>query len=426
MIRRALTTDAAAVGHIHVESWSVAYRGIMPDGVIAKTDLAYRTRFWAVRIADREWPVFVIEVEGKAIAFCQMIPSQDLDDDPKRVGHITSLHVLPHLRGRGYGRVLMDHVLDEFRRRGFAEVTLWVLEENRSARRFYEKHGFTLDGGKRMYPNTAIPEVRYRIKALPLTLPAAQLPSDTVSFADHFSGVSAAYAAFRPRYPDALFDFLARAAPALEAAWDCGTGSGQAAIGLARHFHKVFATDASESQLEHALRHSRITYRVAPAEASGLEDASVDLVAAAQALHWFDRPKFWAEARRVMRPRGVVAVWTYLLLEIAPEIDAIVREFYSDVVGPFWPPERHITEERYRTIEFPFAEFAAPNFLIEQQVTLDDVTGYIRTWSATRAFMRHHRQDPVDTLVAKLAGPWGAPQSARLARWPVAMRIGRI
>jgi len=247
-----------------------------------------------------------------------------------------------------------------------------------------------------------------------------------VSFADHFSGVAAAYAAFRPRYPDAVFDFLAREAPALEAAWDCGTGSGQAAIGLARHFRDVFATDASESQLEHAARHPRITYRVAPAEASGLEDASVDLVAAAQALHWFDRPRFWAEARRVLRPRGVVAVWTYLLFEIAPEIDPIVREFYRDVVGPFWPPERRITEERYRGIEFPFAEFAAPNFLIEQPVTLNDVTGYIRTWSATRAFMKHHRQDPVDTLVAKLAGPWGTPQSVRLARWPVAMRIGRI
>src|SRR6266699_3655966 len=118
MIRRALTTDATAVGHIHVESWNVAYRGIMPDDVIAKTDLAYRTRFWAEPIADREWPVFLIEEEGKALAFCQMIPSRDLDDDPTRVGHITSLHVLPHLRGRGYGRVLVDYVLDEFPRGG--------------------------------------------------------------------------------------------------------------------------------------------------------------------------------------------------------------------------------------------------------------------------------------------------------------------
>ncbi|HEV8381019.1 MAG TPA: class I SAM-dependent methyltransferase [Gemmatimonadales bacterium] len=247
-----------------------------------------------------------------------------------------------------------------------------------------------------------------------------------MSFADHFSGVSAAYAAFRPRYPDTLFDFLAGVVPAHTVAWDAGTGTGQAAIGLARHFAHVIATDASASQIEHAIPHARVEYRVAPAEASGLDDRSVDLVTAAQALHWFDRPRFWSEGRRVLRPGGVLAVWTYVLFEIAPRIDAIVRRFYSGVVGPFWPPERRITEERYQTIEFPFAEFAAPNFVIEQAMTLDDVAGYIRTWSATRAFIKQHRVDPVDDLVRELGQAWGAPQQSRLARWPVAMRVGRV
>lgn len=164
MIRRALTSDAEAVGRIHVESWNVAYRGLMPDDVIARTDLAYRTTFWAERIADPEWPVLVIEEAGACVAFCQMIPSRDSDDDSTRIGHITSLHVLPHLRGRGYGRVLVDHVLTEFQRRGFTAVTLWVLEENQNARRFYEKYGFQLDGGTRRYPKTQVPEVRYRIR----------------------------------------------------------------------------------------------------------------------------------------------------------------------------------------------------------------------------------------------------------------------
>ena len=245
-------------------------------------------------------------------------------------------------------------------------------------------------------------------------------------FADHFSGVSAAYAAFRPRYPDALFEFLAREAPARDEAWDAGTGSGQAAVGLARHFSHVVATDASNAQIEHATPHSRVTYRVAPAEASGLDGQSVDLVTVAQAVHWFDRERFWNEVRRVSRPRGVIAVWTYALLEIAPDIDAIVRRFYQGIVGPFWPPERRLTEQRYRTIEFPFAEFTAPDFVIEQPMTLDDVAGYVRTWSATRAFVRHHRQDPVDGLVAELAHAWRAPQQTRLVRWPVAMRIGRV
>lgn len=162
-IRRAEPEDAATVGQIHVESWNVAYRGLMPDAFIAQTDLAYRTQFWAKRIADREWPVFMIDDEGRSVAFCQMIPSPDPDDDPQRVGHITSLHVLPNLRGRGYGRTLLDLVRAEFKRRGFAELTLWVLTENHPARAFYERYGFTLDDVTRTYPKTQVPEVRYRI-----------------------------------------------------------------------------------------------------------------------------------------------------------------------------------------------------------------------------------------------------------------------
>jgi ribosomal protein S18 acetylase RimI-like enzyme len=162
-LRRATSRDAAAVGRIHVESWNVAYRGIVPDDVIAQTDLAYRTQFWAERIADWEWPVFVIEEAGECVAFCQMIPSRDPDDNPKQVGHITSLHVLPNLRGRGHGRALMDHVLAQFRQRGFAAVTLWVLEENRPARTFYEQYGFRQDIATRRNPKTNVLEVRYRI-----------------------------------------------------------------------------------------------------------------------------------------------------------------------------------------------------------------------------------------------------------------------
>jgi len=163
-LRRATNADAAAVGRIHVESWNVAYRGIMPDEVIAKTDLAYRTQFWAERIADPDWPVFVIEERGECVAFCQMIPTRDPDDNAAHIGHITSLHVLPWLRGHGHGRLLMNHVLSEFRNRGFSAVTLWVLEHNLPARRFYEQYGFRKDVATRRYPRTDVPEVRYRIQ----------------------------------------------------------------------------------------------------------------------------------------------------------------------------------------------------------------------------------------------------------------------
>jgi hypothetical protein len=130
--------------------------------------------------------------------------------------------------------------------------------------------------------------------------------------------------------------------------------------------------------------------------------------------------------RRTLHPGGVVAVWTYSLFEIAPQIDEIVRSFYSGIVGPYWPPERRLTEQRYQTIEFPFAEFDAPEFVIEQLMTLDDVAGYIRTWSATRAYMKQHGLDPVSDLVKELTRAWRVPQQGRMARWPIAMRVGRV
>ncbi len=135
----------------------------MPDDVITRTDLAYRTRFWTERLATRDWPVFLTEEGGEGVAFCQAIATPDPGDDPKTVGHITSIHVLPHLRGRGHGRALLDHAFAEFRRRAMKEVTLWVLDGNAEARRFYERLGFRDDGSRKAYPGTEVPEARYRI-----------------------------------------------------------------------------------------------------------------------------------------------------------------------------------------------------------------------------------------------------------------------
>jgi SAM-dependent methyltransferase len=245
-------------------------------------------------------------------------------------------------------------------------------------------------------------------------------------FADHFSTIASAYAVFRPQYPDALFDFLAQVAPARDAAWDAGTGSGQAAVGLARHFAHVIATDASEAQIEHAAAHPNVQYRVATAEASGVADGAVDVVTAAQAIHWFDPARFWSEVRRVLRPRGVVAVWAYDVVELDSAVDAVVRRFYTGVVGPFWAPERQLVEQRYRTIDFPFDELPAPDFTIERPISIDELGGYVRTWSATHAYIAHHGHDPVDQLMDEIARTWGDRRQRRLARWPIALRLGRV
>ena len=163
---------------------------------------------------------------------------------------------------------------------------------------------------------------------------------------------------------------------------------------------------------------------MAPAERSGLVDGSVHLVAAAQAVHWFDIPAFFAEARRVLVADGVIAVWCYDLPEVTPPVDDRVRRFYAETVGPHWPPERRLVETRYRTIAFPFAEFSVPPFHIEQALTLAELAGYVRTWSATLRYVEARGHNPVDQLFPELAPHWGDPSVRRRVRWPLALRAG--
>ncbi len=245
------------------------------------------------------------------------------------------------------------------------------------------------------------------------------------NFKDYFSTHAVAYAKYRPRYPAELFGYLASVAPARSHAWDCATGNGQAAPGLANFFERVTATDASRSQIEQATRHERIAYEVAPAEQSGIESATVDLITVAQAFHWFDFEGFYAEARRVLVAEGVLAVWCYNLLEISPPLDAVISRFYDDTVGEFWPPERRLLAEGYRTINFPFAEFDAPSFHMTESWTLTDLTGYLGTWSATKRFIAARGFDPLESLAAELSPLWGNPDDPKPVRWPLSMRIGR-
>ncbi|MCM2264193.1 MAG: class I SAM-dependent methyltransferase [Desulfuromonadales bacterium] len=188
----------------------------------------------------------------------------------------------------------------------------------------------------------------------------------------------------------------------------------------------MVATDASPAQIDAALPHPRIEYRVAPAEASGLLDSSVDLVTVAQALHWFDLAGFYAEVRRVLRPGGVLAVWTYGVLTVeGTEVDALVQHFYRDTVGPYWPPERAHVENGYRSLPFPFVEIAAPPFAMEADWTLPQLLGYFRSWSATGRFTAANGCDPVISLENQLAPLWREEEQRRRVIWPLSLRVGR-
>ena len=245
-----------------------------------------------------------------------------------------------------------------------------------------------------------------------------------MQFKDYFSTRATDYAKYRPRYPAKLFEYLASLTEQHERAWDCATGNGQAALGLAPFFSHVIGTDASQSQLDSALQHEKIIYRVATAERTDIETASVDLVTVAQALHWFDLDAFYTEAKRVLKPKGVLAVWAYNLLEISAPVDALVNEFYGETVGPFWPPERVLIEEGYKSVPFPFREVTPPPVEMEASWNLFDLAGYLRTWSATKRFIEARGFDPVVNLANNLLPLWGTPEEEKQVRWPLHFRVG--
>lgn len=245
------------------------------------------------------------------------------------------------------------------------------------------------------------------------------------AFEDRFSAQAGAYARYRPQYPAALYEWIASIAPGYDRVWDCGTGSGQAAIGLIAHFDQVMATDPSARQIANAPRHPRIEYRVARAEESGLTDRSMDAVTVAQAIHWFDLDKFYAEVRRVLKPGGVLVVWGYVTPRIAPEIDRVVEAFNDRTLAADWSPSLRSLHDRYRTLPFPFAEITAPELAAEAHWTLADLIGHLSSWSGVQAYRQARGSDPIDLIRAELDRAWGGA-GRRFIRWPLSMRAGYL
>ncbi|HET6628504.1 MAG TPA: class I SAM-dependent methyltransferase [Woeseiaceae bacterium] len=254
------------------------------------------------------------------------------------------------------------------------------------------------------------------------TVPISQGKGDSPHFKDHFSGHAASYAAYRPGYPRELFRFLADCCDERRQAWDCATGNGQTAVQLAHYFDRVVATDASAAQVAAASAHPKVRYGVATAERSGLDGRSIDLITVAQALHWFDLDRFFAEARRVLVPGGVLAAWSYGLCRVEPEVDALVLELYRDL-DPYWPPERRIVDEGYRGIELPMPPIPSPGFDMSLCWSAEAMLGYLRTWSASQRCLRDRGADPVAAIADRLRGAWGGGE--RAVRWPLAIKLGR-
>lgn len=246
------------------------------------------------------------------------------------------------------------------------------------------------------------------------------------NFEDHFSKGAGYYARYRPQYPGELFVYLASISPGRRLAWDCGTGNGQAALELAKHFERVVATDASADQIAQAFPHERVDYRVERAEDVSLEGGSVDLVTVAIAVHWFDLEPFYQAVRRVARPGGILAVWLYHLPVIDPAIDPILAHYYNDVVAGFWPERFHYMADRYQTLPFPFEELNPPAFQMQADWDLTQITGFLNSWSATQRYQQARHQHPVGVIWQELSAAWGKPDLHRSIHWPVYMRVGRM
>lgn len=245
-------------------------------------------------------------------------------------------------------------------------------------------------------------------------------------FRDYFSEQAKGYAQHRPHYPKAMFEYLASLAPSKGLAWDCGTGNGQAALALTENFQRVIATDASATQIENAFLHERIEYRVEASGKTSILSDSVDLITVGTAVHWFDFEPFYAEVRRVGKTNAILAVWTYHLPIIEPEIDRWLETFYRETLAGYWPERIRYLDQRYKTLPFPFEEIQPPGFEMEALWDADNLIGFLASWSAVRKLVEAKDEAAFEEQMKVLENLWGAKSEKRELRWPLHFRIGKL
>jgi len=162
-IRPAVISDARDIAQVHVLTWQSAYRGVVPDEYLQALSVEKRAAFWESSIARGTPELWVAEHESLTVGWISFGPSRDADAAPD-TGELEAIYVLPEHWTTGTGRALWQTAKARLEQRKFSSVTLWVLEENERATRFYHAAGFACDlssrkqhdiGGKRLW------EVRY-------------------------------------------------------------------------------------------------------------------------------------------------------------------------------------------------------------------------------------------------------------------------
>ena len=249
-----------------------------------------------------------------------------------------------------------------------------------------------------------------------------------MEFKDLFSAQSSDYKKYRPLYPKDLFTWISDKAAQNDVLWDCGTGSGQAALELVKHFESVIATDPSEKQLAEASADPNIHYRKATAEDSTLSSSSVSAITVAQAFHWFDHEKFFAEVSRVAKPDCLLVIWTYSVAQISPEIDLLTEKLYNEILGAYWEKERKLVDEGYKSIKLPFEELFVPKFQMQARWSLEQWIGYLQTWSAVQAYRKKNNSNPIELIFPDLQNVWNSSSESlsKKIHWPLAVRAFRV
>lgn len=242
---------------------------------------------------------------------------------------------------------------------------------------------------------------------------------------DYFSNQAKDYAKYRPSYPDGLFRFIYDHVKEKNIAWDCATGNGQIAAVLGDEFQQVYATDISREQLKNAKLRDNLTYGVGSAEESGFPDNTFNLITVGQAIHWLEFDLFYKEAVRVAAPGCFMVIVGYDLPRISMEADALLKEFYNGLLGPYWDPARKYIDDQYRTIPFPFKEVIAPGLEHRVNWSLDDVAGYLSTWSAIQRYSRETGRDPLPEFISALEEVWPDDDSLPVS-FPILVKAAYI
>lgn len=242
---------------------------------------------------------------------------------------------------------------------------------------------------------------------------------------DNFSSQADDYAAYRPRYPEELYRFILSLTPDFNSALDVATGNGQVAVELAKYFDTVAAIDISEKQLAKSIAIENINYSVSRAELLNFDSHSFELITVGQAAHWFDLEKFYAEAKRVLKPGGVLALFGYTLPVIDPAVDAAILKLYEEILGPYWDSERKIVDSGYKDLWFPFGKISHPEFKIELEWNYMQLIGFLGTWSAVQHYKNKNSTDPLRIVKEEIRSVWGNLDEKKIT-FPVFLLVTKI